>query len=493
LTTIPTHTPNRTLCRLAFELWDLEEKRKKISAISAAVDEEGWELVDFKKYKYKHREVPVESAALLYKLSSSILFPLKLVDVFLRFYSADLMESMLRGHAAVNPVWNHLSKGSQSKRASTSLPDIYRALAVKIRLYGLQQRPSEHERRLDPYLSAVREALEHFAILHPKKAQDPYRVKKLLSCFMLTFEYFDELSINWQSVVRDVGEFIAGDEKLLKFFGQAGDICIIPTKPDKVGLWFYELVGRDKRGRMFLLDTKLQRAHSAGESITMVSIVERWGKVTFDLGHPETILAFDSHYMSKAGRLWLHNNNHRMRYTASVCKTHFGDLLGMAKWKYMCKYANHANKSKGQVRKPGDWCAIFKPETGESFAYVWDPDKGVGQKYNFSNCLVKTLRRNTHDLEGRNQKGAYDIYKHCFNLCDIFNRQLHDRKWPFKRGGRNTMGEWGHQDNWAMSATLQNVFNCWCDLTDFTGVPEFKALCLRLADELFEYTLTMPV
>ncbi|KAJ1412138.1 hypothetical protein B484DRAFT_402420 [Ochromonadaceae sp. CCMP2298] len=219
--------------RLASELWDLEEKRKKISAISAAVDEEGWELVDF---KYKHREVPPESAALLYKLSSSAFFPLKLVDVFLKFYSWDLMGSMLRGHAAANPVWNHLSKGSQSKRASTSLPDIYRALAVKIRLYGLQQRPSEHERRLDPYLSAVREALKHFAILHPKKAQDPYRVKKLLSCFMLTFDYFDELSINWQSVVRDVGEVIAGDEKLLKFFGQTGDICIIPTKPDKVGL-----------------------------------------------------------------------------------------------------------------------------------------------------------------------------------------------------------------------------------------------------------------
>jgi hypothetical protein len=79
-------------------MWDLEEKRKKISAISAAVDEEGWELVDFKKYKYKHREVPAESAALLYKLSSSALFPLKLVDVFLKFYSWDLMESMLHGH-----------------------------------------------------------------------------------------------------------------------------------------------------------------------------------------------------------------------------------------------------------------------------------------------------------------------------------------------------------------------------------------------------------
>jgi hypothetical protein len=55
------------------------------------------------------------------------------------------------------------------------------------------------------------------------------------------------------------------------------------------------------------------------------------------------------------------------------------------------------------------------------------------------------------------------------------------------------MGEWGHQDNWAISATLQNVFNCWCDVTNFTSLPEFKALCMRLADELLEYTLTMPV
>jgi hypothetical protein len=42
--------------------------------------------------------VPAESAALLYKLSSTALFPLKLVDVFLKFYSWDLMESMLHGH-----------------------------------------------------------------------------------------------------------------------------------------------------------------------------------------------------------------------------------------------------------------------------------------------------------------------------------------------------------------------------------------------------------
>jgi hypothetical protein len=182
LTTIPNSPPNHTLCRLSSELFDLDEKRKKISAINATVEEEGWELINYKNNKYKHREVPPKAAALLFKLTNSLFFPLKLVDVFLKFYTWDLMGSMLRGHAAANPVWNHLSRGSQSKRASTSLPDIYRALAVKIRLYGLQQRPSEHERRPDPYLSAVRDALAHFQIKHPKAAQDANRVKKLLSC-----------------------------------------------------------------------------------------------------------------------------------------------------------------------------------------------------------------------------------------------------------------------------------------------------------------------
>ncbi|KAJ1399057.1 hypothetical protein B484DRAFT_406444 [Ochromonadaceae sp. CCMP2298] len=57
-----------------------------------------------------------------------------------------------------------------------------------------------------------------------------------------------------------MGEYVAGDDKLLKFFGAAGDFVKVDTKPDKVGLWFYELVGKDKHGRMFLLDTKLQRS-----------------------------------------------------------------------------------------------------------------------------------------------------------------------------------------------------------------------------------------
>jgi hypothetical protein len=91
LTTIPNSPPNHTLCRLSSELFDLDEKRKKISAINATVEEEGWELIDYKNNKYKHREVPPEAAALLFMLTNSLFFPLKLVEVFLKFYTWDLM------------------------------------------------------------------------------------------------------------------------------------------------------------------------------------------------------------------------------------------------------------------------------------------------------------------------------------------------------------------------------------------------------------------
>jgi hypothetical protein len=124
--------------------------------------------------------------------------------------------------------------------------------------------------------------------------------------------------------------------------------------------------------------------------------------------------------------------------------------------------------------------------------YAWDEDKAVGKKYNLSNCVVKAARRNNRDIELRNLKGPYDLYKACFNLCDLFNRSLHDKKWPFKRGGRNVMGEWGHQDNWAMTATLQNTFNCYRDvLGDAAPAYNFKDYCLVLADELFAASLYM--
>ena len=36
---------------------------------------------------------------------------------------------------------------------------------------------------------------------------------------------------------------------------------------------------------------------------------------------------------------------------------------------------------------------------------------------------------------------AYDAYKEMFSVCDIFNRNLKDRSWPMRFGGREVYAE----------------------------------------------------
>ncbi|KAJ1426725.1 hypothetical protein B484DRAFT_397470, partial [Ochromonadaceae sp. CCMP2298] len=183
--------------RLAEALSELDELRRKITTANLETHEDGWELFDAKRFTYKLRDIPVESSALLYNLHHNDMFPVGLVDVFIKFFTPALIHQMLAGHALKDPHWNRLSAFDHSKSARVGVPDIYRMFAVKIRLYGLQQRPSEHQRIKDPYLSAVKESVDYFNSKYPRCCQDANRTRKLLSCFLLTHDYFDTLSLNW--------------------------------------------------------------------------------------------------------------------------------------------------------------------------------------------------------------------------------------------------------------------------------------------------------
>jgi hypothetical protein len=78
-------------------------------------------------------------------------------------------------------------------------------------------------------------------------------------------------------------------------------------------------------------------------------------------------------------------------------------------------------------------------------------------------------------------------------LCDKFNRQLNDRLWPHKHGGKNTRGEWGHMDNLAFSSILLNCFKSFMEISgyDSNAVYDYKEFCLLLSDELMEWCLQL--
>ena len=89
---------------------------------------------------------------------------------------------------------------------------------------------------------------------------------------------------------------------------------------------------------------------------------------------------------------------------------------------------------------------------------------------------------------------AYDAYKEMFSVCDIFNRNLKDRSWPMRLGGRGVYAEPRDEHNVAMSSILQNTFNVYLCINDLHVENfEYSRYCTMLADELFEYTIQMRI
>ena len=137
---------------------------------------------------------------------------------------------------------------------------------------------------------------------------------------------------------------------------------------------------------------------------------------------------------------------------------------------------------KEKVEKPGQFASIFRPQSSETFMYMWDSDKAVGKKFALSIAFKRSPGKLTKVIVP-----VYDHYKSMSNACDRFHRMLHDRKWPHKNGGRNIPGDVGHHHNFAMSCILQNTFNAYIEINCIIPVEyEFKKYYLMLFDQLFE-------
>ena len=464
----------------------IEKTRTKKAKTYAKCSEVGWTSFNSKKFVYKHTEVEDELVNPILNYRHTAQSPVELLQIFLDFFTPELIAQIRDSLYTSDAYWNRVDE--KGGRARNNDIDIYKVMAIKIRIFGLHVVPSEHKKpkgrkRDRPLLKAVKKAKKHFEDYYdhiPVKLQDDNRICRLLTHFLITHDHFELLSNNFAAALKSLGDYVAGDEKLLQFYGDAGDIVKCPGKPDRIGLWFFQLVAKLSNGQCFLFDTSLKRAHG-GTTITMLDVVERWAKVCIAKGPPHLILAFDSYYTSNDVRQYLASVRNRLRYVASLNPARFKDLTTIARQNML--------STEMAVTKPGEWYGMFNENTNESFIFCWDEDRGVGKKYCLSNAVNQITRRGTSSA-GTQLRGAYDIYKVCFSLCDKYNRALHDRKWPHKHGGRNVAGEWGHQDNYAWSCLLQNVFNLYNDARKVNILDySFQDYCLTLADNLFEYAL----
>lgn len=251
-------------------------------------------------------------------------------------------------------------------------------------------------------------------------------VEIIFSRYHLQRSFWPAICQNFRTALVTPGRCLVGDENLLHFTGSSGFIRIVPTKPDKVGLWFFELVCLLSNSTPYLLHAKLfdTNSNQGTNTIPLNTVVEEWGSIvnefsiikesnapqlsppanqhTRDLNNAnhilpssettnsssvratvnsneiremfsKPILVFDSYYMDEDGRKYLLNS--KIPYIATIQPSKFSDLT------------ENFDRFHLKVNKPGQNALLWNEETNEIFLHHYDINMNIGQKYLLSNAF----------------------------------------------------------------------------------------------------------
>lgn len=443
----------------------LEEKaaqRKAETARRARIAEIGWKSMDLKSEKYDYERVPDFKQFLTFSFRSSTL-----VGLFTTFYDKKLVRKIWESR-----TWRY--KGTKVINwGKLSYKLLYKFLAMMVYIIGKQNKPNEGNPGKRPLRTAIEEAQEFFKDYYEKPPGISV-TEYLATHFLLTNDYFKDLSSNFQSIVVNLGQSVAGDEKLLHFTGDSKDVRLCLTKPDRIGLWFYELCGFLENGLSYMLYVRLHDANKKlRETIHVVEIVQEWIDVVKrvhteeEVWEPKTLLCMDSYYLDNASRSVLKES--KVRYIAATAVGRFKELYKLV--------------SAG-AKEQGDWNGAFNEEYNEVVVYCNEIDQDIGKKLVLSNAFSRSKGKSDSSLIP-----VYDHYACIYNACDLFNRNLHDRHWPHRTGGKHCSGDRGLQNTMAMACILQNTFNCFQMVQHLESENfNFHDHCLQLSRDLYEYS-----
>lgn len=441
---------------------ELREKRVKKNRRAERLEETGWEEVDLSTGSWELNTVEPEYAFTLLDFTNRS----KKVDIFLRLMPPTFIQEIID-----HTHQTHQSASSYpcGRHFNITLSRFYKFLAIKIRIQGLQVVPTKNKPNANARRRAFQDAQQHFVQKYPN-SQPPgiNQLEKLHTTYLITPELESSLSKCFLSAVTSLGQHVAGDEKLFHFTGNSAYIRLVPNKPDRIGLWSYELSAELTNGAAFLLHVRSHTVNKAvGEKIPTSEVVSQWATVVQDKGQPETVLVADSYYLDKTGRALL--TDMEIPFICSIKEDRFSQLADMVK---------------NKVEKPGEWAAVWNDDQEELFVYTWDTNKEVGKKFTLTNAFSKKAKRS--------RKGtipAYDHYKVMFSTCDHFNRGLGDCTWPHRHGGGNAEGDLSCLSDFYFSSILQNVKTAWS--VYHTEPSDFKTLCTQLADELYAHACSL--
>ena len=353
-------------------------------------------------------------------------------------------------------------------RLSPTISQMFVLLAITIRIQGIRNVPKKNTKNYKPKRMAIVEALNHFQHCSPASNLPGIDIiEKLLSIPLITSKNCEFLSEKFQNLVSYLGESCAGDEKLFYFTGNSPDIRLVPHKPGRVGLWFYELCAPLKYGGQYLLFTKL---HKNNEYTPVSSIVNIWCSIINKLKYDKTLLTIDSYYLDNNAKVVLEQSG--TLYVAAFTANKF---TGVTK--------DIATK----VKSPGDWYGIHNETNMNTIVFNYSREQAIGKKWVMTNCAPKTVSRTVGLVVP-----VFSIYKVTFSACDRFNKSLHGTTWPFRRGGYTKLGGLGAEYNFLLTVILHNTFNCFFDVTNRASSDiDFRECCIILANEIFDYAINM--
>lgn len=200
-----------------------------------------------------------------------------------------------------------------------------------------------------------------------------------------------------------------------------------------------------------------------------------------ELPNPKCILAADSYYLTNSVKTLMEKSaNQQIKFTFSVNKDRMKPEVRMV---------HPANRED----KPGEFAGITNETTSETFVYHYDTQKGVGIKYNYARGFLRvTEKQKVKEKNAAKVVPVYEYYKQLFELCDKFNRNLHDCTFPHKRGGRGRVGEFGRQNDFMLAVILQNTRNVYATLKKLNpSLTNFSLFCDELSIQIFAHSLSL--
>lgn len=179
----------------------------------------GWEDLNLTDHSYKVKEQGLVQASAVVD-PSKVSKDSSLCDIFCQLLPVQLPQSIWEDPDR-GPIYYETSKALFG--GDFNLKKIYRHLAIHIRIIGFQDSPVEG----DGSLRALREALtaskNYFESIHPDEPPPGIKALELLTTnFLIDTEHFEALSRKFQDVLSDLGQILAGDEKLLRYTGKNG-------------------------------------------------------------------------------------------------------------------------------------------------------------------------------------------------------------------------------------------------------------------------------